>query len=610
MKKTLCAVLALALLAGLITALALPASAQGAASDTSVSFHNCDEPVSGTTVDTELKTEGSGSWIVNMGAMMVVYNFDPIDVSEYDSLEFDLWVESTDFDKLTGDTQMELSSSTKDDEQEVGWITKSILLLNCKEPGWHHVTLAFADGGVTGGAPDYTRINHIRFYWVSSSETISARIDNIRFTKAALEAQRRAALQAEIDLAGDLFNGCNDLEGVTGAELSETVFKTGTGAWKITLGGGKTVQATFPETDMSQYERLELDLWVLDADDVAALGGASEIELTSSGGCDANELHWYPSNVLTGLKDGWNHVVIDLASGGATGGEIDLTKVNYFRWYWVETSGEVQAYLDNIRLMKSTDEYLERETFSFMVFEESEDDYLVRSSAGKNAQKRFSDADKETVYKFTTEHPKGARRIVFTAKVGSQFLLQVSTDDTHWTEVYRWTTDEITETTDGSKFSKGLGAGVYSYDLTDYLDLSDGTRTIYVRIADAYPTVNGVTNGWGGNIYTGVEASLTIDYAAVDEAVTPTDPPVTPGETETAEPGEQPPETTEPAGTETETEAAPVETSSESSNHETEAGTDAPKIGKKGCGSVIGFGILSIGLCVLGGTALAIRKKD
>ena len=78
MKKTLCAVLALALLAGLITALALPASAQGAASDTSVSFHNCDEPVSGTTVDTELKTEGSGSWIVNMGAMMVVYNFNII----------------------------------------------------------------------------------------------------------------------------------------------------------------------------------------------------------------------------------------------------------------------------------------------------------------------------------------------------------------------------------------------------------------------------------------------------------------------------------------------------------------------------------------------------
>ena len=261
----------------------------------------------------------------------------------------------------------------------------------------------------------------------------------------------------------------------------------------------------------------------------------------------------------------------------------------------------MDAYIDNIRLLTAEEETLLTEEYEFVVFQRSEQPYLVSATAGKNTEKRFADQNLEVVYKFEIAHPAAVRQITFIAKVGAQLLLQAGTDGVNYEEVYRWTTDEITEDTDGASYNKGMSATVMTFDLTEFVELSKTVNTVYVRIADSYPQINGAGNGWGGNIYTGVPAALVVTYA--DGLDTPDEPePPVESETDGSEIGES--DTQEPDNTETEGDKG---SESVSPAGETDKPPDEEK--KGGCGSVLGISALCLSLVSVAGTAVLVYKK-
>ncbi len=150
---------------------------------------------------------------------------------------------------------------------------------------------------------------------------------------------------------------------------------------------------------------------------------------------------------------------------------------------------------------------LAHETYTFRVFEESEEAYLAYTNAGNNGNQRFSDATLQTIYHFTIKNIYSIEKITWHAKDGAQLLLQVSqkwsedTDgDTEWTEVYKfdWTEDMPQD--------KGLPAEEREYDLTSFFDPAKGNN-LYIRIGDAT-----TDNGWGGSIFKNADNYLDVAY--------------------------------------------------------------------------------------------------
>ena len=67
--------------------------------------------------------------------------------------------------------------------------------------------------------------------------------------------------------------------------------------------------------------------------DIAALAGstAGQVELSSVSN-DTMELNW-SNSFISGCHSGWNDIILDFKNGDSTGGEIDLSKINWFRFY-------------------------------------------------------------------------------------------------------------------------------------------------------------------------------------------------------------------------------------------------------------------------------------
>ncbi len=91
-----------------------------------------------------------------------------------------------------------------------------------------------------------------------------------------------------------------------------------------------------------------LDIYISDASAVNWDNGDANIEISSSGKPDQQELAW-PLRSSLRLTNGWNRLSLKLSEANATGGNIDLTKVNFIRIYHTDQPKEFVIKLDNIR---------------------------------------------------------------------------------------------------------------------------------------------------------------------------------------------------------------------------------------------------------------------
>lgn len=119
------------------------------------------------------------------------------------------------------------------------------------------------------------------------------------------------------------------LSGQTTETVGGATVVTGTAATGI--GFTKSIKPAISITNFeTNYLALKIKLYIEDPT-VLKTAGSPQIELTSSGKCDVNEMHWKIANL--GLKAGWNDLILDFSKGTPTGGTLNIANINYMRIY-------------------------------------------------------------------------------------------------------------------------------------------------------------------------------------------------------------------------------------------------------------------------------------
>ena len=203
------------------------------------------------------------------------------------------------------------------------------------------------------------------------------------------------------------------------------------GTLNITLPAGDIrpgqflVQSSFAPMDVTGYEFLEIGLNVTNAVELSTL--LCSAELTSSGRPDVEENSY--NGMLPGLVEGWNTIRLPISS--FTGNAADLTAINFVRifsitgTFYKDVTIDVKylAFVGGSADAPDTPSEGNVEKHTFRVFEASENQYLLRTTAGKTGDRRFSDAKLETVYHYTLSKRSGACSVTWTARVSGQLLL-------------------------------------------------------------------------------------------------------------------------------------------------------------------------------------------
>ena len=138
-------------------------------------------------------------------------------------------------------------------------------------------------------------------------------------------------------------SGANTLHYAKAGEDSFSVF--------VAQGGSAPVEITCNNSLMIRdYSRddlaVKLQLYI---SDVSALDLTGQLEITSSGGADAEEYHWPLSQM--DLKNGWNNVYLTFSNAFTTNGAADLSNINYMRIYAFLSRSAVMA-VNDIRIVK------------------------------------------------------------------------------------------------------------------------------------------------------------------------------------------------------------------------------------------------------------------
>jgi hypothetical protein len=91
---------------------------------------------------------------------------------------------------------------------------------------------------------------------------------------------------------------------------------------------------------------IKMQLYVSNAD---VIGNNGQLEITSSGRADSNEIHWSTGDLV--LKNGWNQVYLEMKDGELSNGTPNFSNINYMRMYFFPMQDAVMA-VDNIRIVE------------------------------------------------------------------------------------------------------------------------------------------------------------------------------------------------------------------------------------------------------------------
>jgi predicted alpha-1,6-mannanase (GH76 family) len=106
-------------------------------------------------------------------------------------------------------------------------------------------------------------------------------------------------------------------------------------------------------------------------------------------------------------------------------------------------------------------------------------------SQSNGVQNRFADGTAHFTYRFPLPADTSSAQVILT--IDNEFLVQVSTDNAHWTTVLQ----ETQPITDGSNKANR------SVDLTPFLGTAiNGAKPVYLKVSDSFPN-----DGWGGRVY-------------------------------------------------------------------------------------------------------------
>ncbi len=239
----------------------------------------------------------------------------------------------------TADGQIEISSSGGADVNEYSWQTRDVFSNGKLQSGWNKIMLKLSDANTVGGDANLSAINFFRIYLFSGS--LVTKIDNIIFYSPA----------------SNVFDNCDvlsaDWDGATSFKVDATDYKEGEAS---ILNDGSTNELRFRKTTATPFNTgvtkangyLAFWLYVSDVTKIQTAPDGGQIEISSnSAGNDTQEFNWVVSDFLPQWQNGWNKVVLKISDAHVSGGEADLSAINYFRIYFFSTA-QIVTKLDNI----------------------------------------------------------------------------------------------------------------------------------------------------------------------------------------------------------------------------------------------------------------------
>ncbi|MBQ7337528.1 MAG: hypothetical protein IJW40_11870 [Clostridia bacterium] len=308
--------------------------------------------------DPDYVTQGNYSFLSEAGKrgngneiFLFKFNGDnALDISDYMGqgyLHLSIYVE--DVEKFVSG-ELELTSSGNCDRQELNWAPSKYIT----KSGWNEVYFPLNDTKSTASDFDPTKLNFIRL-WMSTADGNYGNyyIDDVYFCMGVGEEDPEVEV-GKINAKGDLIIATCDTLSEPGAGGMRMVtdpanIKEGSGAWWVKDNNLVVLNVKYSEpmnvSDYVENGYLHLWIWVSDASDMAN----GQIEITSGGDCDKNELNWSATTYIK--KDGWNELYLPLATAGKTGGNFNPSAMNYFRIYvFPQTGKTIDYYIDDIRM--------------------------------------------------------------------------------------------------------------------------------------------------------------------------------------------------------------------------------------------------------------------
>ena len=300
---------------------------------------------------------------------------ETLDISGMKYVEFDLYL--SDASAYQGKTMIVELSSTAIDANEISFEAKYPL-----SDGWNHVRLDIAEN-LTGknGNFDKTAWKFFRLFF-NSEETVTVEegeefiiaIDNLEFnnglTNGGAEVAPHTVTLTNCDAVVDGWGWTSDATLKCDNDPSNTgsLSKIWQPGDKVTFAnallyydmdaiGGDTPQ--FKDTSAATIFKFEL--YVSDADLLKDI--PFEIELTSGGNCDAEEIQWSNTkmgeHIEGGLQTGWNTVVLDVAKRLETNNANPPYRPEHWNWFRFFNMQEFAApdgftmAVDNVRFEDS-----------------------------------------------------------------------------------------------------------------------------------------------------------------------------------------------------------------------------------------------------------------
>jgi len=230
--------------------------------------------------------------------------------------------------------QIEIGSAGIFDQEEICWTFGEFELRD----GWQTLDLSLPEGNAMGSIRT-SKLDWFRLYHLKEQSPTTLKFDEIRFYYKTL-----------VD-ACDEESTWTSTNGLT---LDESDFKEGEAC---VAGKNKegifSIEKKYKKSYYAPARKSDgyLQFWMYVSDPTPFSTGGGQIEITSSGTCDVQELGWS----IPTLNKGWNKIVLKLSDGVARGGDIDLKHINFFRvWSKMDgvAQGAVTVKIDAIRFFQ------------------------------------------------------------------------------------------------------------------------------------------------------------------------------------------------------------------------------------------------------------------
>lgn len=150
---------------------------------------------------------------------------------------------------------------------------------------------------------------------------------------------------------------------------------------------------------------------------------SGQIELTSSGHSDVNEMTWGLGSV--DWKAGQHTYLVPFSTGGKTGGDMDLSNINFIRFYAVNVptdyAGRIQMAISNVKIVDLTNRTKLPTLFSDKMMFQQNKPISVWGTAtqGKEITVDWYKNDVKIDSKVTTVPASGQWKVTFDAQAGS-----------------------------------------------------------------------------------------------------------------------------------------------------------------------------------------------